>query len=814
MVLNKYFVDLENEINPETEQPASYVRRTFNIGKNVKKANLIMTALGTYEGYVNGERLGKQILTPGFTDYNYRVQYQTYDVTKQLRRGKNVIAAIVGDGWYRGCIGIGSKRNCYGTKIKFMCRLELTYDDGTKADIYSDDSCRAVQDGPLRENNTKTIERVDARREMPDWNIPEFNDSSWHNVTLSAYSGVMIQQEGELILEQEKFIPRILQTQDGNTVLDMGQNFAGYINFTVKGTSGHTVVLTMGEVLDENGNFTMKNLIAEGAESISGEVGQRLEYTLKEGVQTYKPKFLISGFRYVLLENWPEPVKVENFTGIAVYSDIPQTGTFSCSNERINQLVRNVRWSEKSNFVDIPGDCPTRERSGWTADISVFAETACYISNPAKFLKKWLKDYMFEQSKDGNLPYVVPSAGKPVMQRGCMGWSDAIANVSLILYQFYGDTKVLADVYDTVKAFVEFNVERAKQNNPFFDEEGNIRREILAHVLMERLGTSEMPEQFKPLLALVEQERKSEIKSKGYSELIRQNYREYLIETGFHYGEWLEPGSKMFIDYMKGMIKPDTEITTAWFYQLTSQLADMAKILENEVDARHYRELSAKIRETYRILYLRDGSVDSDRQCRYVHPLVMGLADTEKKEAIAKKLNQMCIQNKYCIGTGFLSTYKLLNALSDNGYLDTAYQILENEKQPGWLYAVTKGATTTWENWYGLDENNVPVDSHNHFAPGAVVAWLFSHCAGIRSLEPGFKRIMIQPMPGGTLEYAACEYDSIQGKIVSNWRKSREQFTLHVEIPEGIPAQIILPDKSIIEVTGGTHDYECLLFSV
>lgn len=319
--LNRYFIELEGEIDPALEQPAAYVRKSIFLERPIKKAEIIMTALGIYTGFINGKRLGRQRLTPGYTDYGYRVQYQAYDVTDELEPGENVIAAIVGDGWYRGCIDIGSVRNAYGTKTKFCCLFTVEYKDGTSERFATDDSWSISQEGMLRENNLKTIERADARKELAGWNLPgyseeEHSDAGWHKGKISFYSGSVIPQEGELVLEHEQFTPSVLHTPDGNTVLDMGQNFGGHVRFRVKGKAGHKVSLTMGECLDEQGNFTLKNLIAEGAASISGEVGQKLEYILRDGMQEYEPEFLISGFRYVLVENWPEDIKPENFTGV------------------------------------------------------------------------------------------------------------------------------------------------------------------------------------------------------------------------------------------------------------------------------------------------------------------------------------------------------------------------------------------------------------------------------------------------------------------------------------------------------------------
>lgn len=758
-LLKKSFVEPElDDFDPKLPQSASYVRRVFTAKKAVINAQLYMTALGLYRGYLNGAVLDEQLLTPGYTDYNYRVQYQSYDVTERIKTGENVIGAVVGDGWYRGCINIGSIRNAYGTRIKLAFALLITYEDGEQTYILSDESCKATQNGALRENNTKTIERYDATRELPDWNKAGYHDEAWHAVRKGTYTGLVIPQQGERILRQERFKPTVLRTPDGNTVLDFGQNFAGWIAFAVSGAAGQQVSITMGETLDESGNFTMKNLAAEGASVISGEVGQRLEYTCRDGRQTYEPFFQYCGFRYALLENWPEAVKAENFEGIAIYSEMNYHGAFTCSNELINQLVRNVRWSQKSNFVDIPGDCPTRERTGWTADIAVFCETACYLSDAKKFLLKWMEDYKLEQGEDGNLPFVVPDGGKGGMQRGCMGWSTAIAELAMTLYQFYGEKAILENVYDTVARFVQFNLERARKRNPWL---------LFRHY----------------------------------------KHRDLIIEAGFHYGEWLEPGSKMYRDYIRNLFYPDTEVTTAGFYQTVKQLADMAQLLEKTDDMQRYAALAEKLKRVYQDNFLKDGLVESKRHCRYVRPLSMGLIKPEKEQAVAAALNEKCRENNYRIGTGFLTTWKLLQTLSQYGYIDTAYRILENTKQPGWLYAVSKNATTTWENWYGIDENGVPVDSHNHYAPGSVVAWLFSHCAGIRPLEAGFSSVLIAPIPGGSLTWAKAEFESVHGRICSAWRIDGDTFYLDVATP--MEAVIRLPDGQTHTVGAGTHSFCC-----
>lgn len=754
------FIEPELEIDTKKRQPASYLRRRFRVSKKIVKAQMSTTALGCYIGYLNGVRVDEQLLLPGYTDYNYRVQSNTYDVTRLINIGENMIGAIVGDGWYRGALGIRSVRNGYGDKIKFACVLMLMYEDGSTQNIYSDSSWEATQEGALRENDLKVVEHFDAKRdwEMRGWNEPKGecvpDTAIWHEVLETSCALTVIPQQGERIVEHEVFVPTVLHTPDGNVVLDFKQNLSGHVEFTVCGKSGQSVELTMGEVLDEKGNFTQKNLVAEGAGSVNGELGQKLIYDLRDGKQTYKSKFLISGYRYVLLSQWPENVEAKNFKSIAVYSDIPMAGEFECSNTLINQMVKNVRWSMKSNFIDIPTDCPTRERSGWTADISVFSESACFLSDPRKFLKKWLADFILEQGQDGSLPFVVPQVGYRRMQRSCKGWSDALANVAMTLYRFYGEEEVIHLVYDAIKRYVDFDRKRAHRKNK---------------LLFYKKG----------------------------------KHRKYIIETGFHYGEWLEPGSVMAKDFLKDLFIPDTEVTTAWFYQTANQLAQMAGVLGKEADRKEYQELATQIRRAYQKEFLQKEQIRFKRQCRLVRPLAMKIVSDEQMEQMARALNEMCIANNYKIGTGFLTTYQILPVLAENGFADTAYKMLENMDMPGWLYPLTKGATTTWENWYGIDEYNIPRDSHNHYATGSVVQWLFSYCAGITPTKPGFDEIQIRPTPGGSLSYAKARYHSIKGDIISEWEIIENDFFLYVETPEGVVCRIVMPDGQEHKYLGG-----------
>ena len=664
--------------------PATYVRKEFEVKKGLHGATLIMTSLGNYVPYINGRKLGEQLLTPGYTEYSVRLQYQEYNVQELLHDGKNVLGAIVGDGWYRGSCGPMGVRATYGDKLALAAKLILSYENEETV-IITDSSWKWTQDGPIRQQDMKLIEHYVAAMELRGWNEAGFDDSSWRACIPSEYKGELVPSESVPVLKQEIFSPKILKTPNGETILDFSQNMAGLVHFKVTGKKGQTVHLFHGEALDENGNFTTKNI---GDDRIL-RLGQEIVYELRDGVQEYEPLFLVCGFRYVKVVDWPEEINVENFEAIAIYSDIPMTGRFVCSNEKINKLVENVRWSLKSNFIDIPTDCPHRERAGWTGDINIFSETANLLSDTRLFFHKWMKDVVATQTKDGAILSIVPKVF--MMNRksnetapGAAGWADVITQLPMRQYLSYGETGDLELCYEAMKKYVDYNENRAKKNS---------------------------------------------LRAFRY---LKED-RPYILDTGYHYGEWLEPGSANLIDALKAYISPDAEVATAWFFYSAKTLADTAKILGKDNDEQKYRSLSEKIKNAYVRNFLKESDLSSLRQCKYVRPLYMGLVEGELRDKVAKKLNELVVQNHYHIGTGFLTTYQILQALSDNGYNKSAYRMLENEDCPGWLYEVNCGATTPWEGWDAIDPGTGKVKgkSLNHYSPGAAISWLWTRCAGI-----------------------------------------------------------------------------------
>jgi alpha-L-rhamnosidase len=763
------WVNPEKEIDKNMQQPASYLRKEFNLHENVQKARLYITSYGVYEAWLNGKRIQDQILTPGVTSYDKRLQYQTYDVANQLVKGKNAIGAILGDGWYRGSLGNAGNRNVYGKHILLLAQLEIEFTTGDHLVISTDENWRATQEGPIRLSDLQDGEIYDAQKEHIEWSVAGFPDEKWNRVTLvkNDYQN-LVGISSIPIREHEHFTPKVLYTPDGNTVLDFGQNMAGYVQFNVKGKKGHRVTLIHGEALDQYGNFTMEHL-NNTSRPKKNPLKQEINYYLKGGeLESYKPHFTIHGFRYVLLVNWPEAVCSNNFTAIAVYSDMVQTGKFECSNPLMNQLVSNTRWSQKSNFVDIPTDCPQRERAAWTGDAQVFVRTGSTLMDTAAFYRKWMKDVALQQKENGMIRNIAPKisdGSDKAMEtiEGSAGWGDAAVIIPWTMYQVYGDKRILEEQWESMKAWVDYEAKCAKKTH--------------------------------------------------FSRIFKRNpYRKYTWDTRFHWGEWAEPASKDHPkeDLMKNVLFSVPEVATAYFAYSSNLLSQCANILGKKEEAHYYRELSQKVRLAYLYNFTKEGTIESSRQCLYVRPLALGLLPREKRQEAANKLHELIVERDYHIGTGFLSTPFICKVLCDYGHVEAAYKLVEQTSMPSWLYPITKGATTIWEQWDGINVENVVRESLNHYSAGAVAGWFFQYVAGIDLEEDsiGYKQFIIAPKPGGTLTKARGIYHSINGKIVSEWQKTDTCFILKVEIPPNTIARVILPcnDISKVKVIKGKAD--------
>ena len=738
------WIDPELAHEKTERQPASLLRRAFSLEKT-EDAILYITCHGLYEARLNGRRVGDFVLAPGVGDYNKRLTVQAYDVSELLRRGENELTVTLGDGWYRGNNGIDGLSCLFGEDLALLCQLEL---DG-KPVLCSNESWQASQEGPTRLNDLEKGEEYDARRE---------EIRTWHGVTLRHFGYTnLFPTESVPILEQERFAGKLFTTPNGETVIDFGQNLAGYTELCVKAKAGQKITLWHGETLDENGNFTQKNF-DPGDRNKNGGVPQRLDYICKDGENVWKPRFSIFGFRYAKVETDIDLTDAQ-FTAIAVYSEMPQVGFFTCGNADVNQLFHNSLWSMRSNFCDIPTDCPTRERAGWTGDAGAFTPTAVYLMDCYPVLRKWLGECRLAQGTDGLVQNIAPKndGGGMIsnMMQGSAGWGDACVLVPWALYQAYGKKEILEENYDMMVGWLGYCEKRAQKTRP--------------HNLLNP-------------------------------------YHKYLVDQGFHFGEWCQPDVDNTEAMKKTMMFGSPEVATAYYFRSASLLSRIAGVLGKSEDEKRFHEIAKNAKLAYRHSCLKNGKIKSDRQCEYVRPIAFGLLDGDEVQAAADELNALVEKNAYHLNTGFLSTPDLCRVLAENGHADTAYKLLLQEECPGWLYAVKKGATTIWETWDGVREDGTVHDSLNHYSYGAISGWLFSGVCGIR-LEAG--KLTVLPTPDPALGYARAEWHSPVGIIRSAWEYREGKLIFDFSLP--VPATITLPNGTKYDAQEGEVHDEVLL---
>ncbi len=729
------------KVHKKKRYPVDCFRKIFTAAPG--KGRLYMTACGVYEVTLNHKRVGDFVMAPGHTDYRKRISYQTYDVTDLLVTGENIMEIQLADGWYRGSCGAWGLKNQYGSETKVIAQLEI---DG-KMVLTTDDTWDFCNDGPLRFADNQDGEEVDARMQ------PTFTGKAkktTHSVLPTASNHVAV-------LEKERFTPKALTTKAGRTILDFGQNIAGYIQFQVKAKEGQKIFLRFGEMLDAEGEFTQKNIQCS-MKHITTPL-QQISYICKEGENNYKTKFSIFGFRYALLETdvaWTP----EDFTAIAVYSDLEQTGFFESSNALLDRFVQNTIWSSKGNFLDVPTDCPTRERHGWTGDSQIFFDTASYLFDYAPFAAKHLNDVFDWQKKNGNLPQIAPDGGVDaymVTLNGSSGWSDVGILMPYRFFKKYGDRKILETHYEKMKKYAAF-----------------LRRRVGKKTLLS-----------KPL---------------GLS----GEARKYAVNYGQSYGEWAEP-KEVFANHWTDMVFPHPEVSTAYTSHCFRLFSEIAGEMGDRETAREYAVLAEKVKASYRAMRRTEKfSLDTDRQAMLVRPLAFGLLDEEQTAYAKERLIKALEHYDWKLGTGFLSTPLILYVLADID-IEAAFRLLENEEMPGWLFMPKSGATTIWESWEGTEAQG-GIASLNHYSKGAVCSWLFDSLCGIQVY--GENHFYIAPHVGGSLTYARGVYQSIYGKVESSWVKEGDKVCYTITIPANCTAKICLPGGMVKDVCAGTYVLE------
>ena len=723
----------EDSIN----RPAQYFRKPFSLNKKIKNATAYITAHGMYEAQINGKRVGDYYLTPGWTSYNNRLQYQVYDVTAMLQNGSNAVGVIAGMGWYRGFLAWDNNKNIYGKKTSILFQLQIEYNDGTTQTIASDESWKSSY-GAIRYAEIYNGETYDAREEKTGWSAAVFNDADWAAVKIAATDTAnLVATYNEPIKKQEQFKPtKIFKTPKGELVADFGQNLVGWVQLKVKGKSGDKINIYHTEVLDKAGNFYTENLrVAK----------QQNTYILKGGGEEFfEPHFTFQGFRYIKVEGFAGELKPENITAVALYSDMKPTGIFTSSNALINQLQHNIQWGQRGNFLDVPTDCPQRdERLGWTGDAQAFSRTAIFNFGVNNFFAKWMKDLALDQQPNGSVPFVIPNV-LGANAGGSTGWADAATIIPWNVYLAYGDKQILKDQYSSMKAWV------------------------------------------------------------GYMEKASKNY---LWNTGFHFGDWLF--YRPFDDNDGRSAVTDKYFIAQCFFAYSTQIMlNTATVLNKTEDVSYYTNLLQKVKDAFLKEYITpNGRLLSNTQTAHVLALHFDMLPEVMRKPAADKLAENIKNYGNHLTTGFLGTPYICHVLSRFGYTDVAYKLLLQETYPSWLYPVKMGATTIWERWDGIKPDStfqVPsMNSFNHYAYGAIGDWMYRVMVGVDTYEdgPGYKHIKIQPHIGGGFTHAAAHLVTNYGTVLVFWEVEPGKVKLSIDIPSNTTATVYIPSLDAASIT-------------
>jgi len=725
--------------NDTTVGPSPIFRKVFAASKSVKSATLYMTAHGIYEAMINGKRVGKDYMAPGWTSYHKRLLYQSYDVTRLIKSGQNVVGFTLGDGWYRGYLAFDGKRNLYGNQVSGKAQLEITFSDGSKETVNSDESWK-YSTGAIRFSDLYNGETYDARLEKIGWSTAAYNAQGWKSVTtLSPGSETIESSISPLARKHEEFkVIKVIKTPKGETVLDFGQNLVGWVQFNLSGKAGSSILLEHGEVLDKAGNFYSANL---------RRAKQQVKYTFKgAGVESYEPHFTYQGFRYVKVTGLTAKVDPAAFKGIAVYADMAPTGTFSSSNPLLNQLQHNIQWGQKGNFMDVPTDCPQRdERLGWTGDAQVFFRTAAYNMDVAGFFTKWMKDVASDQLPNGSVPFVIPNVlGEGAS--GSTGWGDAATIIPWNMYVAYGDKQQLANQYPSMRKWVEFMSGKTKNDlwntgfhfgdwlfyRPNDDNDGRsaitdkylIAQCFYAHSTQLLINSAQV------------------LNNKGdvdkYTELLGRIKKAFLKEYVTPSGRLVSGSQTAYVLALNFDMLPE------------DQRQQAADFLVNNI--KDYGT------------HLTTGFLGTPYLChvltRFGHTDVaynLLLQETYPSWLYPVKMGATTIWERWD-GTKADGTFQTTDMNSFNHY---AYGAIGD-----WMYRVMAGLDT--------DES-----------------------------APGYKKITIAPQPGGKITQATAKLETLYGLAVSDWQLSNGKFILNITIPANTTARVTLPGAEKAAVTEG-----------
>ncbi|MFI5136199.1 MAG: family 78 glycoside hydrolase catalytic domain [Sphingobacteriales bacterium] len=754
--------------------------------KKIENARLYVTARGIYEVYLNGKRVGDDYYNPGLTQYNKTHFYQTYDVTNMVTNGKNAIGAMLGEGWWSGMLSYGAIWNHFGDRQSLLAKLVINYSDGSKDIITSNDrDWKYNNKGPIVYSSLDMGEVYDATREaeIKDWSTAAYNDHNWENAVEvglqgTAYTGGAVDFRGDrevfnfdkLALTGQIGAPAgvyktltavdVKEVRKGVFVYNMGQNMVGVPRITFKGgTAGRKITFRYAEVLYPDLKQSGDNVGMIMTENYRAAMSQD-QYTMKEGAQVFQPHFTSHGYQYIEITGIDAALPVEAVQGLSISSVRNLTASYETSNAKVNKLWSNLVWSNVDNFLTIPTDCPQRnERMGWSGDISIFSRTATYLSNSDQFLRRHAFAMRDLQTAKGKFTDIAPVGGG----FGGVLWGSAGITVAWEAYQQYNDLELLQEHYNAMVTYMNY-----------IDSTIN--------------------------------------KDTGLS-------------SDAQLGDWLGP--------QNNQLGPDYLVTAYHIFDL-GIMVKVAQILNKKDDAARflsrYNERKAFFNKTFvsadkKTVGLIGGGIFrpasekavfkiADTQTSYAVGLALGAFSEENIPYMVKNLKAAVEREnmddggvtrpKYSLMTGFIGTAWISKALSDYGYSDLAYKVLQNNQYPSWLYAVDQGATTIWErlNGYTVENGfggNNSMNSFNHYSFGAVGQWMMAYSLGIQRDEAGFKKFILQPEPdpAGQMTWAKGYYDSDYGRINSSWKVDKRVLTYSATVPANTTATLYLPTVDV-----------------
>jgi len=785
----------EPDVPGPGERPGYALTKTFTLPAVPGKARAYATAHGIYELFINGQRVGDQQLTPGSTSYNTTLQVQAYDITTLLNKGTNTVRAVLTDGWFRGTFGYTRDADMYGTHTAFLAQLEL--ESGADREVIGTDSSWLVSGTEVLSADLMAGQRIDFRvadgdRALPADKAAAGADSAGALPSLPRAAvvrpGSFEALTGPLApptrVTQELAPVSITRLSNGNQVVDFGQNIHGWVRLTRLGRPGETIMLEYGEALGNDGGVTRDHLRphdfrAPGTFRDAGQVDS-VTATGAPG-EAFEPRHTTHGFQYVSVQGLAADLQPEDITACLVRTDLERIGAFSSSDERLNKLHQIVEWSFLGNSCEVPTDCPQREKAGWTGDWQLFVPTAAYLYDVTGFTRKWLRDVRADQWDNGVIVNISPTPGPAATSadfmgftNGSAGWGDAIVMVPWEIYLASGDAGILAENWAAMQHWLRF-----------------VRTAAETQRHSSRVAANPSP----------------------------APHEQYLWDTGFHFGEWMEPDGPE-PDLFAARSADHGIVATAYYRHSTALMARIAAVLGRPEEAAVLAELSAKVRDAWEREYLNvEGRVTEASQANCVRALVFDLVSPKHRATVTAQLADLIRSTGTHLGTGFLATPYLLPVLADNGNLNLAYELLMQDSEPSWLTMVDRGATTVWEQWNGIDADGRAHNSLNHYSKGAVVSFLHRYTAGLRQApdSAGWERIIIEPRPGAGITSASTSHQGPRGLIEVAWTVSRETaddgvLKLTVTVPSGTIAKVLLPGRGSLsapaaEVGPGFHTF-------